>query len=129
MLEKHGDDVNLVIKHFPLRKRKYAKKASIVALAADKQGKYQELTRIFYQKKKLNDEVINKSITELGLDIEMLERDITDPALQQIIIQDMNVAIRIGVRGVPALYINGKLVRNRSLNAMSQMIKNELKRD
>ena len=129
MLKKHGKDVNLVIKHYPLRTHKYARPASLAALAADKQGKYSELTRIFYQKKNLNDETVKQYAAEAGLDVKQFEKDKANPALQQIILQDVNAARQVKVRGVPALYINGRLVKNRSPNAMSLMIEEELKRD
>ena len=87
------------------------------------------MTRIFYQKKNLNDETVKQYAAEAGLDVEKFEKDKADPALQQIILQDVNAARQVKVRGVPALYINGRLVKNRSPNAMSLMIEKELKRD
>jgi predicted DsbA family dithiol-disulfide isomerase len=128
LLEKYSKEVNLVIKHYPLRSHKYARQAAIAALAADKQGKYAELTRIFYQKKNLNDETVKQYAAEIGMDVKQLENDKSDPALQQIILQDINAARRVQVRGVPALYINGKVVKNRSPMAMGQMIEAEAKK-
>ena len=129
MLEKYSKDAKLVIKHYPLRMHKYAQPASIAALAADKQGKYSELTRIFYQKKNLNDETVKQYAAEAGLDVAQLEKDMKDPALQQIILQDINAARQVNVRGVPALYIDGKLVKNRSPIAMGQMIEAAAKKE
>jgi len=129
LLEKYSKDAKLVIKHYPLRTHKYARPASIAVLAADKQGKYSELTRIFYQKKNLNDETVKQYAAEAGLDVAQLEEDMKNPVLQQIILQDINAARQVKVRGVPALYIDGKLVKNRSPIAMGQMIETALKQD
>ena len=59
-----------------------------------------------------------------GLDVsrEMAE----DPALKDIIRQDMALGKTLKVRGVPALFINGKGVKNRSLTALSSMVEEEL---
>ncbi|MCP4716978.1 MAG: hypothetical protein GY868_17775, partial [Deltaproteobacteria bacterium] len=59
MLKKHPNDVKLVIKHFPLRMHKFARKASIAALAAAKQDKYNEMTKsLFKEYKKLSDDKV-----------------------------------------------------------------------
>jgi protein-disulfide isomerase len=42
VLEKNPDSVKLVFKHFPLRNHKFARPASIAAMAAERQGKFWE---------------------------------------------------------------------------------------
>ena len=55
------------------------------------------------------------------------EKDYSDPSLNAIVSRDMILGKQAGVRGVPALFINGRPVKNRSLSAMSQMVEQELK--
>ena len=108
---------------------KFAKKAALASLAAEKQGKFQELTKVFLKNyKKLNDQTIKEYATEVGLDMQKFEKDLKDPALNQMITQDMRLGKQVGVRGVPALFINGRSVKKRSLKDLSNMVEQELKK-
>jgi protein-disulfide isomerase len=129
LLEKYPNDVNLVIKHFPLRMHKFAEKASIAALASAKQNKYQELTKsLLADFKKLSNETIKKLAEANGLDMEKFNKDINDPELKKQVQKDMKLGSSVGVRGVPALYINGRLVKDRSLQGFSRMVEQEIKK-
>jgi len=55
-------------------------------------------------------------------------KDINDPALKKQVKEDMNLGSSVGVRGVPALYINGRSVKDRSLKGFSRMVEQELKK-
>ncbi|MCD4723046.1 MAG: DsbA family protein [Desulfobacula sp.] len=127
MLEKYPNDANLVIKHYPLRIHKAARKSAVAALAAANQEKYREISKIFFQNyNKLNDEKIKFLALETGLDMEKFEKDLKDPSINTKINFDVRLAQKVKVRGVPAIFINGKLVKNRSIDAMSRMIDKEL---
>jgi protein-disulfide isomerase len=54
------------------------------------------------------------------------DTDFNDPSLKNIIDQDLNLGTRLKVRGVPTLFINGRPVKYRSLNALSNMVETEL---
>jgi len=41
---------------------------------------------------------------------------------------DTNDAMRFRIRGVPAIFINGRMARSRSLKGFEQIIKKELKK-
>jgi protein-disulfide isomerase len=130
VLKKYPDEVNLVHKNFPLSKHKFAAKAAKAALAADKQGKFSEFhERLFKNQRGLNDATVQKIATELSLDMAKFEKDKNDPAFQKLIVRDTKEARRAGVRGVPAVYINGKLLRSRSMRAFQQMIDAELQKN
>ena len=106
---------------------KFAEKASIAALASAKQNKYQELTKaLLADFKKLNNETIKKLAEANGLDMEKFNKDIKDPELKKQVQKDMKLGSFVGVRGVPALYINGRLVKDRSLQGFSRMVEQEL---
>ena len=50
------------IKHFPLGMHKFAQQAAIAALAAEKQGKYAELSHVMFQNyRKLNEELLQET--------------------------------------------------------------------
>jgi len=106
---------------------KAARKAAIASLAAANQGKYREISKIFFNNYKLlNDEKIKIFAREADLDMLQFEKDLKDPSIINRINADIRLAQKCKVRGVPALFINGKLVKNRSIDAMSRMIDKEL---
>jgi protein-disulfide isomerase len=129
VLDKYPQEVKLVHKNFPLSKHKFAVKAAKAALAADKQGKFSEFSeKLFENQRSLNDATVQKIATELGLDMAKFEKDKNDPAFQKLILRDTKEARLAGIRGVPTVYINGKLLRSRSLRAFQQMIDLELQK-
>lgn len=127
LLEKYPDEVNLIIKHNPLKMHRHAEKASLAALASAKQEKYQQITKVFFDNyKNLNDDTIKKYAEEAGLDMEAYNTAINDPSLKKIIRKDLNLGVKVKVRGVPTLFINGRRVKDRSLKALSEMVNQEL---
>ena len=108
---------------------KFAEKASIAALAADKQGKYEELTVVLLKNfKSLNDATIKKHAETVGLNMEQFNKDMNDPALKKQVQGDMQLGNSVKVRGVPAIFINGRTAKQRSLEGFSAMVEQELKK-
>jgi len=108
---------------------KFAEKASLAAFAAAQQNKYQELTKVLLVDfSKLSDETILKHAEEVGLNMEKFNKAYSDPALKTQIQEDIKLGSTVGVRGVPALYINGRTVKDRSIQGFSQMVEQELKK-
>jgi protein-disulfide isomerase len=129
VLEKHPNDIKLVFKNFPLRNHKFAMKAATAALAAHKQGKYWEFHDHLYKNyRNLNDLKIQEIANKLHLDVERLNKDMQDPAFQRLIIRDAKNGREIGVTGIPAVFVNGKRLKNRTFQGFEQMIVAELKR-
>jgi len=109
---------------------RFAEKASIAALAAARQNKYQELTKVLLADyKKLNDETIKKHAEEVGLDMEKFNTVYNDPSLKKHVQEDMRLGSSVNVRGVPALFINGRVAKERSLQGFSRMVEQELKKN
>jgi protein-disulfide isomerase len=129
LLKKYPNDANLVIKQFPLKMHKAAEIASIASLAAAKQNKCLELSQLMFKDyKKLNDALIRTLAEKAGLDMATFDKDIKDPALKKTITAEMKLGKTVGVRGVPALFINGKPTkRARSAPALSKMIEQAIK--
>ncbi len=130
VLQKYPKDVNLVIKHFPLTSiHKAAESAALASLAANRQKKYKEVNDLLFKNyRNLNDESIKSYATEAGLDMAAFEKDIKDPELKKMITEDMNQGQKLGVRGVPSIYINGKPVKGRSIDVFVATINKELKK-
>ena len=127
MLEKYPDNVKLVSKNFPLRNHKFARKAAAAALAAERQGKFWEYhDKLFENYNKLNDKKIEELAQALGLDGEQFQKDLKDPKIQARINQDMQDGEKAGVRGTPTLFINGRRLKQRSLQGFSVVVEKEL---
>jgi len=129
VLDKNPKNVKFVVKHFPLRNHKFAKKASIAALAAHKQGKFWEYHhKIFQNMRSLSDAKLQDIAKEVSLNIKKFNRDMKNPAIQKLIMRDMNEGNRAGLRGTPTIYVNGKLLKSRGFQGFQQMIDEALKK-
>jgi protein-disulfide isomerase len=127
LLEKYPNDVKLVVKHFPLPSHKFARPAAIAALAAHKQGKFWEFhAKIFKNYKSLDEKKIEEIAIELKLDMEKFTADQKSPDISALIARDIQNGKAIGVRGTPTIFLNGKRVKNRSMQGFQQMIEAEL---
>lgn len=129
VLEKYPDKVKLVFKHFPLRNHKYARKAAAAALAADRQGKFWEYqAQLFKNVRKLSDQKIQEIAHQLSLDEEEFQKNMNDPKISAKISKDIQDGNKAGVRGTPAVFVNGRLLRQRSVQGFRTIIEKELQK-
>jgi protein-disulfide isomerase len=127
VLEKNPKTVKIVFKNFPIRNHKFAIQAAVAALAADRQGKFWDFhDELFKQYNKLNEEKVQEIAAKLKLDKAQFEKDRKDPLLMEQIKYDYNEAIGIGVRSVPSVFVNGRKLKDRSLNGFQALIDKEL---
>ena len=128
LLEKYPADLKVVFKNFPIRSHKYAYKAAMAALAAGHQDKFWEFhDQLFKNYNRLNDQKIQEISKELGLDQTKFSEHQKSPVEAARIRKDYEEGIRLGVRGTPTIFINGKKLKNRSMQAMEANIQQELK--
>ena len=134
IVEKYPNDVQNVIKNFPLSFHKQAKKAAIYALAAERQGKYKDLYRKImenYRNLKTNEDLPRQYAQELGLDMAKFDEDMKDPALEARIDKEINQMRQSGIPrlSVPKFLINGKEPQGgRNIENYSAIIDAELKK-
>jgi protein-disulfide isomerase len=127
LLEKYPGKVRLVFKNFPLRNHKLAQPAAKAALAAGNQNKFWEYhDKVFENYSKLSDELLVQFAKELGLNMDRFLKERTSPEIAALINRDLREGSRIGVRGTPTLFLNGKRLGQRSLEALSAAIENKL---
>lgn len=125
----YPDQVRFVFKNFPLRMHNYAQPAAIAALAAERQGKFWEFhDQLFANYNRLNSGKIDEIAKALQLDLEQFKKDQADPALLEQINRDTNEAQQLGVRGTPAVFVNGRLLQERSLNGFRTVIEQQLQK-
>jgi protein-disulfide isomerase len=129
VLEKYPKEVKFVFKNFPLDMHKFARKAAIAALAAHAQGKFWEFSHmIFESMSNLNDDRMREIAKELKLDMEKFNKSLNDPAIGMLVDRDLKDGQLAGVRGTPTVFVNGKLLQNRSIEGFQQLIDAELKK-
>ena len=144
ILKKYPDDVKVVFKSFPLGSHKQAFKASKYAIAAGRQGKFNEMFHAIFAndtwKKLRNNEDLPRDLAaELGLDLAQLDKDMNDPTIDAQIQQEYDQLKALGnsyetdehagVRlAVPKFFINGREPAGRGLADWSKVIEEELKK-
>ena len=129
VLEKNPDKVKLVFKNFPLRNHKFAMEAAIAALAAEKQGKFWEFHDLLFKDyNRLNEQKVKEIAQQLKLDMEKFEKDRKEPGIRTLINRDIAEGNRTGVGGTPTIFINGRLLRNRSMAGFQELIEKALKK-
>ena len=65
---------------------------------------------------------------EVGLDLVKFNLDRTSPQVTKQISDDLRLGQVVGVRGTPTVFINGVLLKERSLGGASLVVDAELKR-
>jgi len=124
VLTQYPDTVRFVYKQFPLTSiHKNALAASKAALAAQKQGKFWEMhEKLFANQRALGEEDLKEYAKQIGLDLAKFEVDMNSPEVQRQIQSDMALARKVQVRGTPTIFVNGKLLQNRSVDGFKQLI-------
>jgi len=129
VLEKHGDDVRLVYKHFPLSFHDQARAAARAALAAEGQNRFWEMHDVLFENSQnLSADSFPRLAEEIGLDVDLFRKsyELNREAQVQRINSDYALGLRLDVRGTPTLFVNGRKVRNRTLQEISARINEEL---
>lgn len=129
MLENNAGKVKIVFKNFPLRRHKYATKAAMAALAADKYGKFWKFhDQLFLEYNKLNDQKIREIAQNLGLNGEEFEKMMKNPKILAKIQQDILDGRQAGVTGTPTVFVNGRRLRDWSPNGFQVLIDKALEK-
>ena len=106
-----------------------ADEAAVAALAAERQGKFWEFyDLLFANYNDLNQKKIEEFAADLGMNVEQLKKDMRDSRLLGKIQQDMSEGAVAGVRVPPAVFVNGRIVRELTLEGISADVEREIKR-
>ena len=125
LVKVYPEKIRVVFKHFPLSFHKKAMAAHAAAIAAGQQGRFfdyrYKLAPLFRQ---LNDSTFIALAEQIGLDMEVFKKDmLLTPETKGKIEDDMQLGRKIGVRGTPSLYANGKKVMDRSFDGFVRLLK------
>ncbi len=129
VLAAYPNDVNFVMKQFPLRQiHPQADPAARAAIAAGKQGKFWEMHDELYKNTRtLTPETIKGSAEKVGLDMKKFEADMSSDEVKKQVDEEMALGAKSDVRGTPSFFVNGKIAQNRSVDGFKAQIDAELK--
>ena len=129
MLKQYPKSVKVVFKNFPLSNHKFARKAAAAALAAERQGKFWEFhDELFKHYRNLSDKKILNIAQGLGLDVDQFNKDRMDPTILGKINLDYEEGQKIEVKGIPAVFMNGRRIKNRDIRNLKDMIEKQLEK-
>jgi len=130
VLSTYPENVRLVFVHFPVVSDA-SSRAAVAAVAAQRQGRFWEMHDFLFRQQgiPLRMEAVLGEARSLGLDEERFASDLRDAEVIAVVQADFDEARRVGLRGTPAFFVNGRRLRgSRSFEAFRSAIDAELSR-
>lgn len=131
LLEEFQGKVELVVRYAPFHHN------SIFVIqileAARKQNRYWETLELLFQHQPEwgshhhpRPELIWNYLPELGLNVEQIKQDMNDPAIMEMIQQEIADGKSLGVRATPTFFINGEELREFSYEGLKRQVQTAL---
>ncbi len=104
-----GERLRFVFRNFPIStSHPHAEQAAEAAEAAAAQGRFWEMHDLLYENQRhLRDQDLHRYAEQLGLDVEMFDRDLAEDVHAARVHEDFLSGVRSGVNGTPTFYVNG----------------------
>jgi protein-disulfide isomerase len=119
----YGDKVRIVARHFPLEQHMYALKAAEAAEAAYEQGKFWEYAALLYKNQKsLPIDKLKEIAGQAGLDRAKFDAALDSGKFAPVVARDTSDGLRIAIAGTPAIFVNGKLLDNDSVEGIKAAV-------
>lgn len=102
--------ITLYFKHFPVKSHKHAVVAAVAGLAAQAQGKFWQFHDKCYKDPQHleKDDLIAKAQEAGVADMKKFKKDMKSKSLIKKVEKDKLEGLKLGVKGTPTVYINGK---------------------
>ena len=127
-MAQYPQKIKLVFKNFPIRSHAFSIKAAEAALAAHQQGKFWAFhDMLFKNYNQLNEVKLAKIASQLGLNDSKFQQRRNDPATLAQINADASQGRSIGVHGTPTVFVNGRLLRNKSPHGLKAAVDEALR--
>lgn len=112
LVDKYGDDVAWVYRHFPLTSiHPEAKPAALAAECANEQGKFWEFTdEMFANQASLGDDFYLEVAGDLGLNVNKFTECYESEKYKDVVDEQMASGRAAGVSGTPATFVNGQMI-------------------
>lgn len=131
LLAAHPGKVRLVKRYAPFHHG--ADKVVQILEAARLQGKYWETLELLFAGQHRwadhhspNPDMVWQLVASLGLDMERLRRDVSDPKILAIVAQDIADAQTLGVHKTPGFFVNGKTMSSFGLEQLQALVAAEV---
>lgn len=126
--KEYGQDVRLVFKHNPLAFHNAAMPAAMASEAAGRQGKFWKMhDLLFDNQKELGTDDLLRYAKKLRLNRKRFKRDLRDQSLEQKIKDQQAQSLKLGARGTPAFFINGRFLSGaQPFDSFAKLIDEEL---
>jgi NhaA family Na+:H+ antiporter len=110
LIERFGDDLLYVFRHFPLvSQHPHAFHAAVAAEAAGAQGRFWEMhDRLLANQRGLAAADLLAHARAIGLELPSFEAALADPELADRVRRDAASGLRSGVLGTPTFFVNGR---------------------
>jgi predicted DsbA family dithiol-disulfide isomerase len=130
VLERYGDRVRFVYRHFPLPNHPHARPAAEAAACAHEQGKFWEYhDRLFASAGQLTPADLQAHAAAAGLDAARFGACVEARTYREQVDADIAAAQRAGVTGTPAFFVNGRpLSGAQPYENFVRLIEDELRR-
>ena len=122
LLAHNKDKLRIVFKHMPLQMHLQAEPAALAAIAAQKQGKFWEMHDALFEITNWTPNMIDETAQKIGLNMEKFKADLGNQETQKQLGKDKTDAQMADVTSTPSLFVNGRPVRDRSLQALQAMV-------
>lgn len=127
--EKHGDDLKVEFKHFPLINiHPYAMPAARAAEAAGQQGKFWEMHDKLFENQTTWSNSSNPTpifiayATELGLDVDQFKAHMNASKIDDHIKESFETARSLGLSGTPSFLLNGERMSFSSYDELIEQV-------
>lgn len=113
---ENADSVQILFRHFPLPSHANGLVSSMAAEAAAKQNKFWEMYDLLYENQQQWEALRDPKATfvsfarTLELNIDQFEKDLSSNEIKEIVENDRDYGLALGVNQTPTFFINNKLV-------------------
>lgn len=123
LIQEYNGKVRLVVRDFPLDKHPNAFKAAEAAEAAREQSKYWEYSALLLSNQAaLGIESLKEYADRLGLDRQKFDAALDSGRFAKNVQRDLWDGVRYGVESTPALFINGRRIKDNSYEGLKAAI-------
>jgi protein-disulfide isomerase len=128
LLGEYNGKVRLIVRDFPLEQHVDAFKAAEAAEGAREQGKYWEYVALLMRNQSaLGADQLKAYASQLSLDRKRFDEALDSGKFADKVQRDLRDGIKYGVAGTPAIFINGRLVADRTYETLKAAIDDALK--
>lgn len=132
ILKEYGDDVRVVWKHNPLSFHKRAFAAALGAECAGEQSSHafwRYHDQLFANQRQLEDPELEGYASKIEIDLSRWRTCYAEQKYKQKVLDDQRNAMKLGVRGTPGFFVNGRFLRGaKPYEEFAALIEEELEK-